>query len=144
MAVALKKKEMDALKKVLIEEKGKILSHLESLSVSAGQELEVGSGDSVDIASLEISQASLQKIGKREQYLSKKIDLALAKIEEGTYGLCEECEEPIGYARLMARPVAQLCIDCKTIQESTERKFSSREKEAQDDELFEEDTEEGA
>lgn len=129
----IKKKELDQLKSLLIEEKRKITRHLEDLSDSAESELDTGVGDSVDIASLEISQASLQKIGKREAYLLKKIELALHKIEDGTFGECESCGEPIGVARLMARPVAQLCIDCKTEQENVERRFSTRERGAASD-----------
>lgn len=129
----IKKKELDQLKSLLLEEKRKISRHLEDLSESAESELDAGVGDSVDIASLEINQASLQKIGKRETYLLKKIDLALEKIEDGTFGECESCGEPIGVARLMARPVAQLCIDCKTEQENVERRFSTRERGAASD-----------
>lgn len=123
----LKKKELDQFKEILIEEKRKILRHLEDITESSEEGLSMGGGDSADLASLEINQASLQKIGKREETLLRKIDLALAKIEDGTYGECENCGEPIGAPRLMARPVAQLCIDCKTEQENVERKFSSRE-----------------
>lgn len=138
----MKKKELDQFKKILDDEKKKILRHLETLSDSSEQELDTSSasGDSVDLASLEINQANLQKIGKRETYLLKKIDLALKKIEDGTYGECEMCGEPIAVARLMARPVAQLCIDCKTFQENQERKFTQRERgdEEDDGEVFEE------
>jgi DnaK suppressor protein len=42
-------------------------------------------------------------------------------IEDGTYGICEECEEPIGIERLKARPVTSYCISCKTKQEAHER-----------------------
>ena len=131
----MKKKDLSQYKKVLDEEKKKILRHLETLSSSSEQELDTSSasGDSVDLASLEINQANLQKIGKRETYLLKKIDLALKKIEDGTYGECEMCGEPIAPARLMARPVAQLCIDCKTFQESQERKFTQRERVEEED-----------
>ena len=125
-AKALKKKELDQFHEILLDEKRKILKHLENISESSEESMTL-SGDSADIASTEISQASLQKIGKREQSLLKKIDLALKKITEGTFGECETCGEPIGYARLMARPVAQLCIDCKTEQENVERKFSKGE-----------------
>ena len=125
--MSLKKKELDKFKKLLEEEQRKITRHLEDLSDSSNEELDLSTGDSVDIASLEINQANLQKIGKREAYLLKKIDLALKKIEDGTYGECESCGEPIAPGRLMARPVAQLCIDCKTQQENQERKFSNRE-----------------
>ena len=142
MANTIKKKDLEKLKELLNEEKRKILNHLQDLTQSSEQELASGSGDSVDIASTEINQAALQKIGKRESYLLKKIDLAMRKIEEGRYGECESCGEQIALARLMARPVAQLCIDCKTEQESMERRFSSREVVDEDDVGFSEETEE--
>lgn len=129
----MKKKELDTLKAMLDEEKQKILRHLEDLTDSSEEGLQDSSGDEVDIASMEISQASLQKIGKRETYLLKKIDLALKKMEDGTYGECEECGEQISVPRLMARPVAQLCIDCKTEQESLERRYNKREEEEDED-----------
>ncbi len=127
--MALKKKDIDKFKGILEEEKRKILRHLEDLSESQEEGLSMEStmsGDPADIAAAEINQTALSKIGKREAYLLKKIDLALNKIADGTYGECESCGEDIGVARLMARPVAQLCIDCKTEQENQERKFSSR------------------
>jgi DnaK suppressor protein len=138
----MKKKDLDTLKKMLHDEKEKILRHLEDLTDSSEEGLSDSSGDEVDIASMEISQANLAKIGKRETYLLKKIDLALKKMEEGTYGECEECGEEIAVARLMARPVAQLCIDCKTEQENLERRFtrrdSSEEEDGEGDEVAEE------
>lgn len=141
--MSLKKKELEKFKELLDEEKRKILRHLDDLtSSSEAQQEESSSGDSVDIASLEINQASLQKIGKRESYLLKKIDLALSKIDDGTFGECEMCGEPISTARLMARPVAQLCIDCKTDQENMERRFSSREHTEDEDGEISEESEE--
>ena len=144
--MSLKKKELENFGKILNEEKRKILQHLSALSESSEQELDLTStsGDSVDIASMEINQANLQKIGKRETYLLKKIDLALKKIEEGTYGECEMCGEPIANGRLLARPVAQLCIDCKTEQENEERKYSTREHvDEEDEDTIYEEGEEG-
>lgn len=139
----MKKKELDELKNTLIEEKNKILNHLERLSASQEiSDANANAGDSADIAALEINQASLQKIGKRETYLLKKIDLALKKIEEGTYGECESCGESIAVARLRARPVAQLCIDCKTEQENLERRYSSDRDTEEEDDMFEESSEE--
>lgn len=125
--MTIKKKDLEVLKALLEEEKKKLLRHLEEISDSSVADLENPTGDSVDIAALEINQNALQKIGKRELYLVKKIETALQKIEEGTYGECETCGEDIGVPRLMARPVAQLCIDCKTEQESIERRYSNRE-----------------
>lgn len=48
-----------------------------------------------------------------------QIDDALERIEEGTYGICEECQEPIGIERLKALPFTPLCINCKRLQESS-------------------------
>lgn len=122
----MKKKDVDTIKELLEEEKKRIHRHLEDISDSSVADLDTASGDSVDIASLEINQNSLQKIGKRELNHLKKIDVALKKMEDGTYGECESCGEQIAVARLMARPVAQLCIDCKTEQENEERRYSDR------------------
>ena len=135
----MKKKDLADFRKLLDIEKEKILRHLENLSNS--QELpdvNVNAGDSADIAAVEINQANLQKIGKRETYLLKKIELALSKIDDETYGTCESCGEDISPARLKVRPVAQLCIDCKQEQEKLERRFHSRVEEGDEDSFFEE------
>jgi len=139
----MKKKELDEFKKTLTDEKRKILSHLERLSSSQEiSDANANAGDSADIASLEINQANLQKIGKRESYLLRKIDLALKKIDDESFGECEMCGEQIAIARLRARPVAQLCIDCKTEQESMERRYSTERDDEEGDDVFG-DTEEG-
>lgn len=132
--MGMKKKDLEKFRKILEEERKRITRHLEELSDSAEQELSVtsASGDPLDVASIEMNQANIQKIGKREEYLLKKIDLAMGKVDDGTYGECENCGEEIGAARLMARPVAQLCIDCKTDQENEERKYSSKSEEDND------------
>jgi DnaK suppressor protein len=131
----MKKKDLDQLKGMLEEEKRRILRHLEDLSDTTVADIETPSGDSVDIAALEINQNSLVKVGKRELNHLKKIDTALQKMVDGTYGECENCGEQIAVARLMARPVAQLCIDCKTAQENEERKYTDRSSEEDADGL---------
>ena len=129
----MKKKDLDTLRGILEEEKKKIYRHLEEISESSVADLETPSGDSVDLASLEINQNSLAKIGKREQNHLKKIDAALKKMDDGTFGECESCGEQISVARLMARPVAQLCIDCKTEQENEERRYTDRDSSGDND-----------
>ena len=91
----MKKKDVDSLKKLLEDEKKRISHHLQEISESSVADLETPSGDSVDLASLEINQNSLAKIGKREQNHLKKIDAALKKMEDGTFGECESCGEEI-------------------------------------------------
>ncbi len=57
----------------------------------------------------------------RERKLIKKIDESLTKLDEGDYGFCDQCGIEIGIRRLEARPTANLCIDCKTLDEIKER-----------------------
>jgi len=78
--------------------------------------------DPADRASLESDRNATLRIRDRERKLIAKIDAALARITDGSYGLCEDCGEPIGLERLRARPVTTLCIDCKTAQEAAERR----------------------
>ena len=77
--------------------------------------------DEIDSASSESGLAFIGRLRERERVLLQKIDKALFKIREGTYGRCISCEENISIARLKARPVADLCIDCKSQQERLER-----------------------
>ena len=79
--------------------------------------------DPTDRASLEGNRSLTLRIRDRERKLITKIDEALGRIEDGTYGKCEECEQDIGIERLRARPVTTLCIDCKSLQEAQERKI---------------------
>jgi DnaK suppressor protein len=78
--------------------------------------------DEMDTASTEVSLQFTGRLREREQGLLSKIDAALEKIEQGVYGECTSCGEEIGIARLRARPVAELCIDCKAEQEKLERR----------------------
>lgn len=77
--------------------------------------------DPTDRASLESDRNFELRIRDRERMLINKIRQALQRIEDGTFGLCESCEEKIGEERLRARPVTTLCIDCKTEQERKEK-----------------------
>ncbi len=77
--------------------------------------------DPTDRASLESDRNFELRIRDRERKLISKIREALDRIDEGTFGVCESCEEEIGGARLRARPVTTLCIDCKTEQERQEK-----------------------
>lgn len=80
--------------------------------------------DEVDQASSEYMQAFSFRLRGRERHLMNKIEIALRKIEDGTYGVCEECEEPISTRRLEARPEAPLCIQCKEAQEKEEAVYA--------------------
>jgi len=79
--------------------------------------------DPLDRASSETVRNFSLRIKDRESRLIKKIKSALDRIEEGTYGICETCEEEISFDRLKARPVAMHCIECKTKSEHFEKFF---------------------
>jgi len=79
--------------------------------------------DEIDQASSEYAQSMAFRLRDREKFLLKKIEMALARIDDGTFGVCERCEEEISPKRLEARPVTTLCIRCKEEQEKKEKSY---------------------
>ena len=79
--------------------------------------------DEIDLASSEYNQSMVFRLRDREKFLLKKIDKALGRIEDGSFGICERCEEEINIKRLEARPVTTLCIRCKEEQEKKEKSY---------------------
>jgi len=77
--------------------------------------------DPNDRATVESGRSFELRIRDRERKLLSKVEEALARIDEGEYGICEGCGEEIGLKRLEARPVTTFCIDCKTLQETNEK-----------------------
>jgi len=76
--------------------------------------------DSLDESVEEWLYSTELRLKDREKFLLKKIQAAIDRLEGGTLDECEDCEEPIGYARLAARPVTTLCIACKEDREKDE------------------------
>jgi DnaK suppressor protein len=86
------------------------------------------SPDPLDRASVESHTSFALRIRERERILIRKIEHALSKLEDGTFGVCEECGEGISERRLQARPVATLCIECKEKEETEEKIREWRER----------------
>jgi DnaK suppressor protein len=76
--------------------------------------------DEIDQATTDIEQSMRMRLLNRETLYIKKIKEALKRIEDGTFGECEECGEDIELKRLEARPTATLCVSCKEEQERKE------------------------
>jgi RNA polymerase-binding transcription factor len=76
--------------------------------------------DSMDEATEEEVYSTQLRLADRETFLLAKIREAMQRLEAGTLDECEECAEPIGYKRLMARPVTTLCFECKSAREQVE------------------------
>jgi len=79
--------------------------------------------DEIDLASSEYTQSMIFRLRDREKFLLKKIERALQRMEAGTFGICERCEDEISAKRLEARPVTTLCIRCKEEQEKKEKSY---------------------
>jgi DnaK suppressor protein len=79
--------------------------------------------DPNDRASQETDMSLELRSRDREGKLVKKINEALERLEDGDYGYCEKCGEEVGVSRLEARPTAELCIDCKTLDEIREKQL---------------------
>ena len=77
--------------------------------------------DPTDRATLESERNFTLRIRDRERKLISKIKEALNRLDQGSFGVCEECGEDIGMKRLKARPVTTRCIKCKQSQESDEK-----------------------
>jgi DnaK suppressor protein len=122
-ANTLKKKELKRFREILEEKKEEILRNAKK-TLNEDMTLDVDDlPDEMDLASSEYLQSFQFRLRGREKTFLKKIDHAIAKIEGGTFGICEECEEPISMKRLEARPETTLCIRCKEDQERNEKAY---------------------
>ena len=116
----LKKSQLKYFKNLLNEKLDELLMEANK-TVTGMSGLKENMPDPTDRATLESDRNFTLRIRDRERKLIGKIKDALERIENGTYGICESCEEEISDKRLRARPVTTLCIKCKKKQEDEER-----------------------
>src|SRR5208337_4270863 len=107
--------KMNEMKAILLKMKEETLQEI-SKSLKSGSDITSGepSGDIYDQASSERDRELGLLLGDREREKLRNIDEALLKIEEGEYGICEECEEDIPLGRLKVVPFARYCVKCKS------------------------------
>jgi DnaK suppressor protein len=123
-SMALNKSQIEDFRLLLEEKRNRLLSEARrtldhDMVIDSDERM-----DEVDQASSEYMQAFSFRLRGRERFLMDKIEHALRKIGETTFGVCEECDEPISLKRLQARPEAQLCIQCKEAQEREEAVYA--------------------
>lgn len=116
----MKKKDVDYFKELLTKRLNELLEQADG-TVSDMTSDEETFPDPTDRASHESERNFTLRIRDREHKLIKKIKKALERIENGTFGVCESCEEEIGVERLKARPVTTQCIKCKIKEEEMEK-----------------------
>jgi len=119
---ALKKRDLERFKKMLEAQRAELMGNAQK-TLSGDIHLDPDDfPDEIDAASSEMNLAFQGRLRERERGLIGKIEGALKKIQDGVYGECESCGEQISIKRIEARPVAELCIDCKAEQEAFERR----------------------
>lgn len=112
-------KKLHEIRKKLLRQRELLLAEArEALNALPGQTVFPDMGDQ---ATAETDRNFMLRLRSREQKLIKKIDDALDRIDNGTFGICDDCGMEINIKRLDARPVTTLCMECKTQQEEEER-----------------------
>jgi DnaK suppressor protein len=116
----MKKKDLKDLKKILTQQFMELLGRSDC-SLDGLDEADSNLSDLLDRASQITERAFSHHLCSREKLYMRRIEHSLQDIEDGRYGLCEQCEEEISIKRLKARPTARYCIDCKTQLEKLEK-----------------------
>lgn len=123
MASPLSKKELKKFKDLLEDKRKSVVANAKK-TLTDNMVLDPNDlPDEMDLASSEYLQSFEFRLRGREKAHLAKLDLALRKIDEGSFGVCVECGEPIAKKRLEARPETQLCIKCKEDQERDEKAY---------------------
>jgi DnaK suppressor protein len=121
-ATAIQKKEPDKLdkktiakfKKILLKEREQIVGEVKQIVESSNEMGQDGIQDIGDEAANIYNKQVLLSLNENERMRLQEVDESLDRLENETYGICEECGEPIGLKRLEVRPVAKYCVPCKT------------------------------
>jgi DnaK suppressor protein len=122
--IAVKKTELKRFKTLLVEKRDEIVKKAKQ-TLEEDMTLDANDlPDEMDLASSEYLQSFTFRLRGREKVFLDKIEKALRKIEDGSFGTCEECGEEISVKRLEARPETTLCIRCKEDQERLEKDYS--------------------
>jgi DnaK suppressor protein len=116
----MEEKDLEFFKRLLIQWMEELLDHADETVEGLLDSQEI-LADPLDRVTVESDRIWTLRIRDRESKLIKKIRQSLEDIENGGYGICEDCGEDISIERLKARPVTSFCIGCKTKRESLEK-----------------------
>jgi len=108
------KKTLARFRKVLLKEREEIIGEVKQIHESSKEMGQDGIQDIADEAANIYHRQVLLSLSENDRIRLQEVDEALDRIKGGTYGICEECGEPIGLKRLEVRPVAKYCVPCKT------------------------------
>ncbi len=125
--------KLEEMRSLLLKMKEETLQEIsKSVKNGSGATTDEPSGDIYDQASNERDRELSLLLGDREREKVRSIEEALLRIEEGEYGICEECEEEIPLTRLKVMPFARLCVKCKSDME----KVQAQKKRFEEDRVY--------
>ena len=124
------------IKQQLIKEKDELVKKLKENQTEEFRKLKDDIGDNFDKASQEISMGTMLALSDLDNKKLEDIEIALNKIELGTYGFCEECGDEIPIPRLEYLPFAKYCIDCQEEIEEEGKKLTGNRKTVVEDGLY--------
>ena len=114
--------DLQFFKELLLNQRSEILNKTDAFRSEAAIEVAI-QGDEGDLAVSENTLAMTLRLQERQTQHLQKIDYALGKIEDGSFGLCEQCKGFITKTRLKAIPQARFCVKCQEKKEKRERKI---------------------
>lgn len=121
MAKKLTKKQLKEYRDLLLERRNMLTGNIDSIGgaySSKDGERDSASGDEADMGSQSVAQEFALSLLQNESGVVQKIDAAIARLDAGDFGFCEECEEPIAKPRLEAIPWTTNCVECQRRAES--------------------------
>jgi RNA polymerase-binding transcription factor len=110
----VKAQDVENFKRKLLEMRRDLLGQVERKKLYSKEVGEDGIPDSGDVAAYSYSKEVLMGLGENERTKLRLVEEALTKIDEGTYGVCERCEEAIPVKRLELLPFTRYCVQCQT------------------------------
>lgn len=107
--------EIERLKEILLKKRDEIIGDVEQIRASSQEVGQDGIQDMADEASNIYTKEILMSLNENQRKVLREVDEALDRIEEGTYGICDSCEKPIGLKRLQIKPFAKYCVQCQDL-----------------------------
>jgi RNA polymerase-binding protein DksA len=113
--------DLEKFKRLLLEEKRKIFLNYENQEMVKAED--EGATDIADEANESNERRLLQSLGAKDAAVLRQINYALRRLEEGSYGICAKCGQPIPERRLELIPYAVFCVPCQESEERRSRLF---------------------
>ena len=110
---------MNEIKEKLLEMQQAIIDEIQDDHEKSVSAITHDIGDSLDYVAEERDREFYQLLGERDRMKLQKIKEALERIDDESYGVCDECDAEIGKARLLALPFTTMCVECKSEEERT-------------------------